>query len=186
MMKFSEKRKTTQHNFSPQNSSRSSLRNLPFLRMFAFPIGGPRNRKKGTSIVGTYVTMTTWQRKRFEKFRSWGWPLSILLFFLFFFILTLRQPTMGFAFSLVRQVSVRDLERGSKIRCSLSASSKVLTISNNLTDFKGSSLRRWFGARNYKSAASQLFFQFSICCLFYSWKVISPALFSRIFELSDH
>lgn len=129
------------------------------------------NRRKGTSIVGTYVTMTTWQRKRFEKFRSWGWPLSILPFFLFFFMLTLRQPTMGFAFSLVRQVSVWDLGRGSKIRePMLSVSSKVLTISNNLTDFKGSSLRRWFAARNYKSAASQLFFQFSIRCLFYSWK----------------
>lgn len=95
-MKFSEKRKTIQHNFSPQNSSRSSLRNLPFLRMFAFPIGGPRNRKKGTSIVGTYVTMTTWQRKRFEKFRSWGWPLSILLFFSFLFHTNLPTANDGF------------------------------------------------------------------------------------------
>lgn len=48
-IKFNEKRnqrETIQHNFPPQNSSHSSLRNLPFLRMFAFPIGGPKSKER--------------------------------------------------------------------------------------------------------------------------------------------
>lgn len=103
----------------------------------------------------------------------------------FSFLFHTNPPTTNDGFRLfTRSASFR--VRRSKIQePMLSASSKVLTISKNLTDFKGSSLRR-FEARNYKSAASQLFFQFSIRCLFYSWKGIIVAFFLRIFQLSDH
>lgn len=186
-MKFSEKRKTIQHNFSPQNSSRPSLRNLPFLEnvcLSDWRTSKSKERNKHCWYVRNNDYLTAEKIREVSQLR-----LAVVDSSFFSFLFHTNPPTANDGFRLFTRTPsfrARPRERVQDPMLSLSPSSKVLTISNNLTDFKGSSLRRWFGARNYKSAASQLFFQFSIRCLFYSWKVISPALFSRIFELSDH